>query len=150
MSAKILYYTPSAMFCRFWTMIIRILCRGYTDWTSASRHFRYRPSGRPVADESPTRVYRDTRHDITCWRRFVTDNLSLISDMFDISRRDKNWIKTVADESISSVERIHITTELVGDESETVKAVTNVSGRDKYAGLIHMRASSGSSISKYL
>ena len=41
------------------------------------------------------------RHNVTT-RLFVCDNLSLISNMFDILRRDKVWIKTALKKSVAT------------------------------------------------
>ena len=68
------------------------------DWPKASNHFRRQktadesPTSRQQSptsrQQSPTRVYRNTRLDTARRRRFVSDNLFLISNIFDVPRRN--------------------------------------------------------------
>ena len=76
------------------------------DWPRTSNHFRRQKTcSRRVADNGVPAY--PSRHDTTCRRRFVPDKLSLLSNMFDMPRRDKNWIKTVFNESVGDSKSCH-------------------------------------------
>ena len=97
---------------------------------------------KPGTDKSPMSMYQHTRHDMTRQRRFVPDNLSLMSNMFDIPQHDKNWIKL----SLTKVPRRE--SAYTTNSLATQKVVTDQSHHDVYAGIYVMSQVSYGIISK--